>query len=188
MESKASLRKKLRQARKYLLPERHAALSRAACQRVLESSLWREAKSVLLYAPLGAELDVSGLIEAGWAQSKDVILPKCRENPRDLAFFLVKSWEDTACGAWGIREPVEERCCEIMPEEIALALVPVVGMDLLGVRLGNGGGYYDRVMGKFSCPVLVGFDEQLVEQLPREDHDGQAQWIVTPTRWIKVRT
>ena len=187
MESKALLRKRFREVRKSLLPRDHARLSEEACRRVAESPLWQQAKTVLLYAPLGAELDVSFLVEEGWRCGKWVIFPKCRENPRSLDFFEAKSWEDLNTGAWGIREPDEERCRAVKPEDIDLALIPVVAMDETGVRLGNGGGYYDRVMEKFTCPVLIGFDQQLAPSLPRENHDRTASWLATPTRMIQVR-
>ncbi len=152
----------------------------------MESCLWERAGSVLLYVPIGAELDVRPLIEAGWQQGKGVFLPKCRENPRGLHLCRVQDWQMLSPGAWGIPEPDERRCPCLPPEDIALAIVPVVAMDRQGVRLGNGGGYYDRLMPRLPCAALIGFDQQLCERLPQESHDAAAQWLITPTQMIRL--
>ena len=60
------------------------SLSMRACSRVLESSLWAKAGSVLLYAPIGAELDVRPLLEAGWRQGKQSFCPNARKTAREL--------------------------------------------------------------------------------------------------------
>ena len=75
------------------------SLSMRACSRVLESSLWAKAGSVLLYAPIGAELDVRPLLEAGWRQGKTVLLPKCEENPRGLRLCRVEGWTALSPGS-----------------------------------------------------------------------------------------
>lgn len=160
-------------------------LSMRACSRVLESSLWAKAGSVLLYAPIGAELDVRPLLEAGWRQGKTVLLPKCEENPRGLRLCRVEGWTALSPGAWGILEPGEGCLC-LPPEAVDLALVPVVAMDSRGIRLGNGGGYYDRLMPRLPCAALMGFDQQLCGHLPREAHDAAAQWIITPTQMTRL--
>lgn len=187
MESKASLRSRMRQMRRNMEPEHHQKLSEEACQRVLASALWQGAKSVLLYAPLGAELNVNPLLDEGWRQGKRVILPKCRENPRGLDFYEVKGRYELKPGVWNIWEPDETLCRVVDAADIDLALIPVVAMDEGGLRLGNGYGYYDRVMDTLSCTVLIGFDEQRVAKLPREPHDRGASWMVTPTGMIQVR-
>lgn len=187
MESKEQLRKEFRRARKGLSEADHARLSAAACQRVMDSRIWQQADRVLVYAPLGAELNVWSLAETAWKTGKTVVFPKCCENPRTLAFFAVQSRAALRNGAWNILEPDENVCAAVDASAIDLAIVPVVGMDQRGIRLGNGGGYYDRVMKKFSCAVLIGFDEQLCECLPREPHDMTAHWLATPTQMIQVR-
>ena len=160
-------------------------LSMRACSRVLESSLWAKAGSVLLYAPIGAELDVRPLLEAGWRQGKTVLLPICEDNPGGLRLCRVEGWAALSPGAWGILEPGEECLC-LPPEAVDLALVPVVAMDSRGIRLGNGGGYYDRLMPRLPCAALMGFDQQLCGHLPREAHDAAAQWIITPTQMTRL--
>ncbi len=185
MMHKQALRKRFRALRSEIPPKTRAALSEQACRKVLESDLWRRSDSVLLYVPVRAELDVRPLIEAGWQQDKSVLLPKCEENPRGLRLCRVREWAALSPGAWGIPEPSGDGEC-LRPEDVDLALVPVVAMDRHGVRLGNGGGYYDRLMPRLSCSALIGFDQQLCDRLPREGHDAIARWMITPTQIIRL--
>ena len=93
---------------------------------------------------------------------------------------------DLATGKFGIREP-RSHCGEILLNHLDLALVPGVGFDLKGRRLGRGRGFYDRLLAQISGTKCgVGFDEQIVEAIPTEPHDVHLNYILTPTRWSKV--
>jgi 5-formyltetrahydrofolate cyclo-ligase len=87
-----------------------------------------------------------------------------------------------------IREPVPE-CPEVPPAELDLILVPGLGFDRSGRRLGRGGGFYDRFLAEPSlrairCGVL--FDAQLVDQVPAEPHDILVDYLATPSQLWKA--
>ena len=183
MDKKAALRRHFRALREQIGLDERARQSHRVARQVLSLSCWKRAKWILLYAPMGDELDVSTLIESGWAQGKHILLPKCVENPRGLSLYLVTSWTDLLPGRWEIQEPDETRCSRVLPHQVDLALIPVVAMDASGCRLGNGGGYYDRLMPYLSATLLVGFDQQLSEEsLPRDSHDAIATGWLTPRK------
>ena len=74
-------------------------------------------------------------------------------------------------------------------ENIAFFLVPGIGFDASGTRIGQGGGWYDRALQNTSgIFVGIAFDEQIEERLPRESHDVAMHFVCTPTRWISCAT
>ena len=76
---------------------------------------------------------------------------------------------------------------ELTPKNVNLAIIPAVGFDVHGNRLGRGGGFYDRLLSKLKCPKIgVCFDLQIVDSLPVEAHDAKVDLIVTEKRIIRL--
>ncbi|MGA2855030.1 MAG: 5-formyltetrahydrofolate cyclo-ligase, partial [Verrucomicrobiota bacterium] len=93
---------------------------------------------------------------------------------------------DISTGKFGIREPVAN-CPEIPPEKFDLILVPGVAFDWNGNRLGRGQGFYDRLLNKIrGVKCGVGYDFQLIEKVPAEQHDARVNFVVTPGRCLKA--
>ena len=72
-------------------------------------------------------------------------------------------------------------------DEIDFAVIPCVSCDREGHRLGQGGGFYDRFLPYLSAESMtigIAFDEQIVDEVPREATDCRVDYIVTPTRVI----
>ena len=84
-------------------------------------------------------------------------------------------------GPFGIPEPDPLHSRLLPPEELDAVLVPCVGFDAEGNRLGHGGGYYDRYLRR--CPqtaaILTAFETQRLERVPREEHDLSFSVLVT---------
>ena len=183
-DEKAALRRLFREKRNAIPAADHAALSAEACRLIRSLPLWQSAHTVLAYWPLGSELDIRPLLRLAWREDKRLLLPRCVLEPRGLALCPVAGEADLQPGAYGIREPAP-RLSPVPPREVELALVPVVAMDDDAYRLGNGGGFYDRLLPEIACAYLVGFDRQRVPVLPREAHDVPASGWITPTEWRK---
>jgi 5-formyltetrahydrofolate cyclo-ligase len=86
----------------------------------------------------------------------------------------------------GILQPPPGR--DVALADVDLFLVPGVGFDLAGRRLGYGGGYYDTTLARVRAEVpRVGlcFDEELLEGLPHEPHDAPVDVVVTELRTIR---
>jgi 5-formyltetrahydrofolate cyclo-ligase len=87
----------------------------------------------------------------------------------------------------GILEPVVEEAREISVQEISGFLVPGLGFDHRGVRLGKGKGYYDKALQNFTgTTVGVSFSSLIVDELPRDSWDVPMQWIATEEGIKKV--
>jgi 5-formyltetrahydrofolate cyclo-ligase len=147
----------------------------------------------MLYASYASEVRTQELV--GWAleHGKDVVLPKVRREPKGLLVFKVRApHEQLRPGPRGIPEPMPERCAPVDIGEINFVVAPGVAFDGRGVRLGQGGGYYDRFLARLrrrpDHPPVAGaaFELQIVERVPAEPHDARVDMIVTEERVLHV--
>ncbi|MFO1478396.1 MAG: 5-formyltetrahydrofolate cyclo-ligase [Verrucomicrobiota bacterium] len=185
-ESKRLLRQQVRARLQSIDPARRVTESAGACARLRGEGIWAGARSVLFYAPVPGEIDVWPLVEAGLGEGKKVALPRFEVSIQQYIACRVRDLaSDIIAGRYGIREPAEH--CEILePGAIDLVLVPGVGFDLGGRRLGRGRGFYDRLLAQVRGVTCgVGFEEQLLEAVPVEEHDAGVGWVVTPRRMVR---
>jgi len=164
--------------------ERDSAQARGLLAR---QRVWREAKAVLFYFPRPDELDFLPLLEQALAEGRTAALPRfIPETGRYAACQIENVSRDCAPGQFGLGEPAAR--CPIFPlNRLDLALVPGVGFDAAGHRLGRGRGYYDRLLAEAAGTRCgVAFDEQVVEEIPAEPHDVALNCIITPTRWMEI--
>lgn len=115
---------------------------------------------VALYHAFKNELDVSRLADAWCAAGGEVLLPVVQHKHAPLGFAPYRGAEYLAAGAYGIMEPVGGEVLQ-GPEGIDAVVIPCVGFNQEGYRLGYGGGYYDRTLARWqtqaeSVPVLLG--------------------------------
>ena len=183
---KARIRARRRAGRRALSPialaERRARLGRRLSQLVAEQG----ARSVSCYLPVANEPDTRDFLS--WAQTAGVetLLPSSRAD--GLLDWVRRTGEETLVGAFGIPEPLGER---LPPETVGgvdLMLVPACAVDLRGMRLGWGRGYFDRVLGALDPrpPVFaVVYEEEVLELLPEEHHDVPMTGAVTPERVLR---
>ena len=88
-------------------------------------------------------------------------------------------------GKFGVREPAAS-CAEIPLNTFDLVLVPGVAFDGMGNRLGRGRGFYDRLLTEASgIKCGVGYDFQLVPEVPAEPHDAKVDFVFTPSWGMK---
>lgn len=161
--------------------------STRACQLLASQAQWQQARSVLMYAPMGGELDVWPLLEMALGLGKVVALPRYDALTNAYGAFQLKDLaNDLEPGRYGIREPKGQST--LLPlNRLDFILVPGLAYDLQGHRLGRGRGFYDRLLGAV-CGTTCGvaFEEQIVRRVPVEPHDSDVNCILTPTRWIEL--
>ena len=178
--------------------------SEAAQNRLMESALWKNARSVALYVGVRGELATGILLRAAWQEQKVVWLPRVRpEAPGLMDFVACGGPHQLRPGPLGLLEPVDclmgvgpegPHGAQPGPPDVDtatnlhfapdLALLPGVAFDHSGGRLGYGGGYYDRFLEKsLNCPrVGLCFEFQLVLSLPLAPWDQRVNYICTEER------
>jgi len=185
-EAKASLRRHLR-AKIPLAPADHVAASASLSERLRYQGAWRDAKSVLFFAPLLEEPDIWSLLSEAIAAGKTVALPAFVSGTSVYtARQIIEPGRDLVQGKFGIREPAAN-CPEVALNRLDLALVPGIAFDVSGGRLGRGKGFYDRLLPAVNgLKCGVAFDEQIVDAVPVGPMDVRLNCILTPTRWIET--
>ena len=89
-------------------------------------------------------------------------------------------------GAFHIEEPTGDNIAD--PEEIELVVVPAVAYDRRGNRLGRGKGFYDRFLASTKATKIgVGYEFQLLDEIPAEAHDVPMDMVITQNTTVVVR-
>ncbi len=183
-EIKSNLRKRLLAERRTLAPATAAEASRRACARILDTAVWRRAEQVLLYMAVRNEVDASPLFEDLRSRGVCVLLPRCRKDePGELDLGRVDAPGQARRGAFGIPEPDQNACRP--PEAFSpnVIVVPGVGFDRRGGRLGFGGGYYDRLLSKpcmrEATHIGLAYAFQVLDELPAEPWDRPLHAVAT---------
>lgn len=172
----AALRRSLSQSVKQ---ERSAAL----CHQIANSSPWSQAEKILFYWPLAGEADVRLLLQQAQKQGKQPYLPLLDEQRPGL--MEAAAYTGEAClqqGEHGIWQPQSKSV--LAPEELDLILIPALAFDVIGYRLGFGGGYYDRYLLRTQA-IRLGVCWECcfsLKPLPREKHDVPVHYIMTEER------
>jgi len=186
-QQKQELRRTVRKKAPAISLEERERLSELACAWLRDWDVWRNAKTVLLYAALPDEMDVWPLALDGIAQGKTVALPKFMPQTGAYAAYQIKNAKsDCAPGNYGILEPVAG-CAQIELGRLDLVVVPGIAFNASGWRLGRGRGFYDRLLaGAKGTKCGVAFDWQIVESVPVEPHDARLDCVLTPLGWLKT--
>ena len=171
-----------------LPPADHAARSEAIVARLLALPEVAAAQTVHVYSPLllRGEVDTRLFVAALRFAGKRVVLPRVVSRmPPVLEHVLMTPGEALRPGPYGVWEP--EGGVLIDPAEIDLVVVPALGADRAGVRLGYGGGFYDAFLaGLRAATVAPVFAGCFVERLPAEPHDVPVHIVVTETETWRV--
>jgi len=187
---KQALRQRIIAARDNLTPSLRTHSSKHIVAQICSSAIYKTAQTVLGYLNFGSELASESWIQQALADGKRVVLPRVNKASKHLELFEVKDLDsDVAVGAYGIREPVLERCKRFEAlGEIDLILMPGVAFDRAGGRLGYGGGYFDKLMAHLPRrPVLIAgaFAMQVVDEIPQESTDHKLDWLITENETIR---
>lgn len=164
------------------------SLSRSEKQRMdfkIQSkvmNLWkfREVSTVLLYCAKPVEIDTKLLIERASALGKTVAVPRCVPGTREMDFYVITSFDDLEKGAFGVLEPIPEKCRKLNDFTSSVCIVPALVYDKQGFRLGYGKGYYDRFLSgyKGNC-IGLAYSDWVKESLPHGKFDRKVDIIVT---------
>lgn len=156
-------------------------------ERIMGDDRWRSAQNVLMFIPLKDEVNVLPLVDRAIHHRKSVFLPRfCQESGTYEAAGVSNLTIDLVPGQFGVAEPAAH-CSTCSLKHLDVTLVPGLGFDRVGRRLGRGKGFYDRLLAGASGVFWgTGLDFQLVPELPGEPHDVVLNCIITPAHWIEV--
>jgi 5-formyltetrahydrofolate cyclo-ligase len=182
--AKLAIRDQLVTARGRLPVAEIAGRAQAVADLLLGAPEVRRAATVAAYVSVGREPGTGVLLDALVAAGKRVILPLLQPD-NDLDWAVYAGADDLVSAGRGLLEPAGP---PLGPDAIATAdavIVPGLAVDRTGLRLGRGGGSYDRALGRvpvgtFTCVVLN--DAELLDAVPAAAHDRRVTAAVTELR------
>ena len=169
-------------ARKTVLNEAEKDLAASAVFDILEkTAAFIMSNNILIYHSLPDELSTRRFLDK-WASRKKFFLP--RINGLNLE-ILPYDRSSLRLGTFQIEEPTGDETCSV--SEMDLIVVPGVGYDPYGNRVGRGKGYYDRLLPESNATKIgVAYDFQVFDQIEAEPHDAKVDIIITDRYYYHV--
>jgi 5-formyltetrahydrofolate cyclo-ligase len=178
---KQEIRHRLRQVIAGLSADEIGMKSVRAAHRLFEQPEYVRAEAIMVFLSLPTELDTSPIVLRAWQDAKRVLAPKVSWNHRRMLPIEFRSLtEDLVASSMGIREPVSGTPFPV--PLIDLVIVPGLGFDEYGNRVGRGRGFYDRFLAHaefqgVACGLAL--EEQLVPSFPVGPLDRQMDMLIT---------
>jgi len=184
---KAELRKQLIDERRTYSKTEILRNSAIITQRLFELDEVRKAKIISTYIGKEDEVQTTDIIQKSWVAGKTVIVPVVDADRASIYFSELSDLNHLQKGHYDILEPLPEKISVSSLTSADVIIVPGVGWDSRGHRLGHGLGFYDRALENVpdqSTIVGLAFEWQVLESIPMESHDRSVDLIVTETRVI----
>lgn len=182
-QNKAQLRELLIAQRACLSQAERLNAGECIGARIAATGLWHSAQKIASYASFKSEVDLSDLHQQAWLEKKELYLPMLRNSK--LVFAPYHPNSSISLNQYNIREIDIDSNAVLTVAQLDLLLMPLVGFDQQGNRLGMGKGYYDKTLATISTlkrrPTLIGvaFSCQQVEKIPVDSWDIALDMIVT---------
>ena len=188
MTRKNKLRRQAYDAR--AAQEKKDEVSATVCNKFVALPEYQSASTAMWYIDCRSETRTKPHLEKAIAQAdKSIIVPYCTVDERGnnkLGLWRLDRFAELVVGKWNILEPPRERWGdpekEVPPEELDIVLVPGVGFDRSGGRMGNGQGYYDRLLERVraDCPLIaICYESQLFDNIMVGPHDIFMDKVIT---------
>jgi 5-formyltetrahydrofolate cyclo-ligase len=166
-------------------PERDAA-GRSIRDAVLSLPEIQMAGTVAAYLSVGTEPDTRGLVYALWKRGTYVLLPLLQPDD-DLDWASYEGPASLAAGPRGLLEPTEPPRGVTAVTSADLVIVPALAVDRGGMRLGRGGGSYDRALARVGAcvpTVALIYDDELLDEVPAGALDQPVRMVAQPRQGI----
>ena len=171
-EEKQAVRKQIMDTLSNVTKPRYEQLSAEIAQQLYQDSLWKKAKIIGITISRFPEVDTYEIIRKAWEEGKQVAVPKCLPQSREMVFRIITEFHQLETVYSNLLEPIVELAKEVQGNEMDLLIVPGLAFTKEGYRLGFGGGYYDRFLTKFKGETIaLAFESQIVAELPLDSHD-----------------
>ena len=184
---KQRLRTVLRRQRSALSAQEVEKNSQQIATRLLARSIFYQARQLMLYSSDENEVETDGLWQAARREGKYVYYPRISADKQAIEFVRRQAEDHLIPGIFDILIPPGEDLLTGV-SKTDLVLLPGVGFDRAGHRLGRGRGYYDRALRDLLAGALrvgLAYDYQIVAHIPIDEHDERVDYIVTEKRLIE---
>ena len=174
MERKNIMRRQAYDAR--AAQEDKDAVSEIICEKFIALEEYQKSKTAMWYIDCRSETRTKKHLEQEINKGeKNIIVPYCTEDENGdnkLGLWKLDSFDELVVGKWSILEPPRDQwgdpAKEAKAEDLDIVMVPGTGFDPMGGRMGNGQGYYDRLLEKVraDCPLIaICYESQIFDEI-----------------------
>lgn len=183
---KNQIRNEMKVKRRFMKKNEVAEKSHKAAEFFLNSEIYKSARVIMLYMPLGNEADTSEIIKRAFEDGKSLVLPVTNEETGKITPVAFEENTFLEKGGFSVAEP--KNSVEIKKSEIDAVIVPGIAFDKNGARVGFGKGCYDMFLAD-SRATKVGlcYEFQVFEEIPADLHDVKMDFILTETGLIETK-
>ncbi len=164
-------------------------LSQIICNQFMAQTAYQDAKTIMWYLHCRSEVKTLDAVITALDSGKKIVIPYCttdHQGKNQLGLWWLEQLSELTAGTWGILEPPTarwgEKAKEIPVQALDLIMVPGVAFDRRGGRLGNGAGYYDRLLQKVRPDTrltAVCYQSQICDKVMMEPHDVYMHTVLT---------
>lgn len=177
---KSEIRRNMRRLRLMLSDMEKEQAAAEVFSQLENTAAFMMADNILIYHSLPDELQTIAFMKK-WKGRKHFFLPRVNGVNLDLLPYIESELER---GAYDIEEPTGSNLANV--EDIDLMIIPAVAFDRRGNRLGRGKGFYDRLLASSkSTKIGVGYEFQLMDEIPSETHDVPMDIVITQYSYLK---
>ncbi len=200
--NKKNIRDIILKKRKELSNAEAVICSKNILNNLISNEYFNQCKSILVYVSIPGEVQTTEIINFSYNEHKQIVVPIVQKKNKMLLLSIlsnehitdlnlnksvnkIKMWERSN---FGVLEPHQDTIKPINISEIDLIIVPGLGFDKTGMRVGFGGGYYDRLLAKrhkHTKLIAVAFNFQIFKSLPYNKYDQKVDLIITENEIIK---
>lgn len=179
---KARLRKDLRKKCNALTGAQKLEQSRKVAEKLIRHPRFLKSRKILVYVSLPSEIDTLLLLKEILKQKKQLCVPRIDDAAKKLWILEVRDMKELQPGSYGVLEPPMEKSRIVKEEELDLIIVPGLGFDNRGARVGRGMGYFDRLLAGTPKAFKIGlaFKCQMMDEIPVDEHDVLMNEVVFP--------
>jgi len=177
-EEKARVRDILRKRKDAMTPEERAEKSGLIARHLM--LLIAEGETVMVFTSKEKEVNTRPLIEALFEQKNPVVVPIIQKEDVSLRLSYIRNMSVLVPSTFGVPEPIGNEI-PAKPQDVDTIILPMLGFDRAGGRIGYGAGYYDRFLEKNPDLTKIGiaFGCQEMDGLPIDPNDVRMDLIVT---------
>jgi 5-formyltetrahydrofolate cyclo-ligase len=177
-EQKETVRKILRQRKEAMVPEDRLSKSLGICRCLME--IIRDKETVMVFTSKEKEVNTKALIMALFRKGNPVVVPIIVKEDCSLRLSYLRDFSALVPSTFGVPEPIGSEI-PAAGRDIDTIILPMLGFDRAGGRIGYGAGYYDRFLSKYPDLRKIGiaFACQEVDSLPVDENDIRMDVIIT---------
>lgn len=177
-EQKEAVRKILRQRKEAMVPEDRLRKSRSICRHLMQ--IIPRGETVMVFTSKEMEVNTKPLIMALFKAGNPVVVPIIVKEDFSLRLSYLKDFSALVPSTFGVPEPIGSEI-PADAKDIGTIILPMLGFDRAGGRIGYGAGYYDRFLAKHPIGRKIGiaFGCQEMESLPVDENDIPMDYIIT---------